>query len=173
MSTNSGVTAAKRRRAGNDVNKSVEPEVKLSDERGIIGEIKEGFKRYSIQDALQLTVQKLVVLEHNSKNNNAYIMNLNENHSKFSEQFTDYKATMEKLIKNMEFRIQSLEDGHVKDNKLNLKDVDVKVEKVKRELDATRNVVLSIQNSVLSKNLNKLGPSGLRPVLDDADGNED
>jgi len=155
MATNSGITAAKRRRAGNDANAGInEKKVELADEE--TGTLGPEFKRYTIQNALQLTLQKLSVLENAGRVNTQYNASLDKKLEDLKIILTDYRTSTDKALKGLEKRIDSLESGHVVANKLNLKDVDLKVERIRKELDTTRNIVLSIQNSVLSKNMDGL-----------------
>ena len=156
MATNSGVTAAKRRRAGgiqpavsnSHVNNTQDKVLANSSNNENNNNIKIKFN-----DALQLTVKKIEYLESLLKvNENNTNLLLNEL-TTLKTEFDTYRTNTSNETRMLTERISSLEEGHTKDNKLNLKDVDIKVEKLQQGLDATRNIILNIQNEVLTKNL--------------------
>ena len=82
-----------------------------------------------------------------------------KNQTKLNSDFLEYKKYANELIGKLEERVKSLEEGHVKEHKVTLKTVDEKVNKLQSELDATRNVVLQVQNEVLQKDLSSLNDS--------------
>ena len=161
MATNSGVSAAKRRRAGN-VNKEF-PNINNSEQIKIPANNpvtnSSELTKYSLQDALNLTINKLNMVDNATKQFSGNLNLQGKNQTKLNSDFLEYKKYANELIGKLEERVKSLEEGHVKEHKVTLKTVDEKVNKLQSELDATRNVVLQVQNEVLQKDLSSLNDS--------------